>query len=115
MAPIQQTPSETNSFDTDVAIVGAGPIGLTLACALAHHGVRFRLFEKRTELSKYSKANNLWARPQELLAAVGAREALAEKSYAVSDVNVVATVRHCSNRAAPPAVPLLRCATAVRT
>ena len=81
--------SASPDHDIDVAIVGAGPIGLTLACALAHHGVRFRLFEKRTEPPKYSKANNLWARPQELLAAVGVRDALAAKSYAVSTVNVV--------------------------
>lgn len=80
---------EPESYDTDVAIVGAGPIGLTLACALAHHGVRFRLFEKRTEPPRYSKANNLWARPQELLAGVGVREALAAKSYRVTDVNVI--------------------------
>ena len=78
-----------DGYDIDVAVVGAGPIGLTLACALAHHGVRFRLFEKRTGPARYSKANNLWARPQELLAAVGARDALAEKSYAVTDANVV--------------------------
>lgn len=34
-------------YDTDVAIAGAGPVGLTLACALAHHGVRFRIFERK--------------------------------------------------------------------
>ncbi len=73
-----ETDPSTSGYDTDVAIVGAGPIGLTLACALAHHGVRFRLFERRTEAPKYSKANNLWARPQELLAAIGVRDALAE-------------------------------------
>ena len=90
MPPAQsEAASPTANYDTDVAVVGAGPIGLTLACALAHHGVRFRLFEKQTEPPKYSKANNLWARPQELLAAIGVREALADKSYAVTDANVV--------------------------
>jgi 3-(3-hydroxy-phenyl)propionate hydroxylase len=90
MPPAQpEAESTTANYDTEVAVVGAGPIGLTLACALAHHGVRFRLFEKQTEPAKYSKANNLWARPQELLAAIGVREALAEKSYAVTDANVV--------------------------
>lgn len=47
---------DPHAYDTDVAIVGAGPIGLTLACALAHHGVRFRLFEKRTGAPRYSTA-----------------------------------------------------------
>jgi len=50
-------------FDTDVMIVGAGPIGLTTACALRHHGVRCRLLEERPKPSPYSKANNVWARP----------------------------------------------------
>lgn len=63
---------------------------------LAHHGVRFRLFAKRTEPPKYSKAKNLWGPPQELLAGVGGRKALVEGSYRVSDVNVVITVRACS-------------------
>ena len=89
MSDTQHQADPQQSYDTDVAIVGAGPIGLTLACALAHHGVRFRLFEKRTEPAKYSKANNLWARPQELLAAIGVRDALAEQSYAVTGANVV--------------------------
>ena len=75
--------------DTDVVVVGAGPIGLTLACALAHHGVRYRVFEERTEPNETSRANNLWSRPQELLEGVGVRSALAEKAYPVSRSNVV--------------------------
>lgn len=93
------------SYDTDTAIVGAGPIGLTLACTLAHRGVRFRLFETRTQPPKYSTANNLWARPQELLAGVGVREALAEKSYQVTDVNVIInsqTLQQEDSRAGSP-------------
>lgn len=78
-----------DSYDTDVVVVGAGPVGLTLACALAHHGVRFRLLEQRTEPSQYSKANNLWSRPQELLDGIGVRDAVAGSAYAVHDVNVL--------------------------
>ena len=32
------------SFDVDVIVIGAGPIGLTVACALGHLGVRTRVF-----------------------------------------------------------------------
>ncbi len=67
---------EKRNFDVDVIIVGGGPIGLTTACALAHHGVTFRLFEQRHEPRAHSRANNLWARPQELLASIGLRDAL---------------------------------------
>lgn len=75
------------SYDTDVVIVGAGPIGLTLACALRHHGVSCRILEERTEPKPYSRANNFWARPQELLASVGVLDALAEKSYRIDEIN----------------------------
>lgn len=67
--------------DTDVVIVGAGPIGLATACALAHHGVRFRIFERAHGIPGASKGHNVIARAQELLHAIGARDALAEKAY----------------------------------
>lgn len=75
------------SYDTDVLIVGAGPIGLTLACALRHHGVDCRIMEERTKPKPHSRANNFWARPQELLASVGALEAVAEKAYRIDQIN----------------------------
>lgn len=79
--------SNQTEFDTDVIIVGAGPISLTTACALRHHGVRCRILEERTETKPNSRANNVWARPQELLASIGIRDALAEKSYRIKQVN----------------------------
>ncbi|MGA1803368.1 FAD-dependent monooxygenase [Rhizobium sp. HT1-10] len=78
-----------NAFDTDVLIVGGGPVGLVLACALAHHGVDFRIIEQRQMPKPYSRANNLWARPQELLASIGIRGAIAEKAYAITSVSTL--------------------------
>ena len=93
MTPVSGTTptgsTDPDAYDADVVVIGAGPVGLTLANALAHHGVRFRVLEQRTEPGKYSKANNVWSRPQELLASIGVRNALAEFSYAVTDVNVL--------------------------
>lgn len=74
-------------YDADVIVVGAGPIGLTTGNALRHHGVSCLLLEERTEVKAYSRANNLWARPQELLAGIGLREVLAENSYAIHTIN----------------------------
>lgn len=80
---------KSDGFDTEVIIIGAGPIGLTTACALAHHGIEFRIFEQRRAPKSHSGANNLWARPQELLASIGIRDALAEKSYRITQVNTL--------------------------
>ncbi|WP_433803578.1 FAD-dependent monooxygenase [Actinomycetospora sp. CA-084318] len=67
----------------DVLVVGAGPVGLVLAAALAHHGVRADVVDRRTAPRDSSRANNLWARPQELLAAVGLRDLLARGAHEV--------------------------------
>lgn len=82
-------PSSTPSYDTDVLIVGAGPVGLTLACALRHHGVDCRILEEATGPKPYSRANNFWARAQELLAGIGVRDALAEKAYRIDEINTL--------------------------
>ena len=77
----------TQEYDADVIVVGAGPIGLTTSNALRHHGVSCLLLEERTDVKAYSRANNLWARPQELLAGIGLRDVLAENSYAIHTIN----------------------------
>ena len=77
----------TQGYDADVIVVGAGPIGLTTGNALRHHGVSCLLLERRTAVKEYSRANNLWARPQELLAGIGLRDILAENAYAIDTIN----------------------------
>ena len=84
MSPTTAAPT---ARDADVIVVGAGPIGLTTGCALRHHGVDCLILEERTERRAYSRANNLWARPQELLAGIGVRDALAERAYPIRQVN----------------------------
>lgn len=76
-------PTKNTSYNTDVIVIGAGPIGLTTACALGHHGVRTRVFEERSKPKPNSRANNIWARVQELLYGIGVRDALAEQAYDV--------------------------------
>ena len=74
-------------FDADVIVIGGGPVGLTTGCALRHHGIECLILEERTGLQAYSRANNLWARPQELLASIGLRDAIAAQAYPVRQVN----------------------------
>lgn len=50
-----------------ILIVGAGPTGLTMAAALHHHGVEYRLIEKRAEQTQTSNAAGIHARTLELL------------------------------------------------
>ena len=84
--PVTHAPT---AYDADVIVIGAGPVGLTTGCALRHHDVECLLLEEHIEAKAYSRANNLWARPQELLASIGIRDALAEQSYGIRTVNTL--------------------------
>ncbi|MFD7663222.1 monooxygenase [Streptomyces sp. NPDC059788] len=53
--------------DVDVTVVGAGPTGLLLACELALAGVRTRVFERRTEPQRDSRALSLHPRSVEVI------------------------------------------------
>ncbi|MDC3959258.1 monooxygenase [Polyangium jinanense] len=53
--------------DTDVVIVGAGPVGLMLACELALARVRVRVLEQRTARMEQSRALTLHPRSLEIL------------------------------------------------
>lgn len=76
-------PLGSASFDVDVIVVGAGPIGLVAACALGHHGVKTRVFEERIQPNPHSRANDVWARGLELLHGIGVRDAMAAQSYRI--------------------------------
>ena len=64
----------TNST-VDALIVGAGPVGLTLATALSHQGLKYRLIEKNAVPTDKSKALVLWSRSLELFAPLGLTQA----------------------------------------
>jgi len=55
----------------EVLIVGAGPVGLTAAAALIHHGVSCRIIDKAPAPSDKSKALALWCRSMELFDGLG--------------------------------------------
>lgn len=80
---------DVRTYDADVIVVGAGPIGLTTGCALRHHGVDCLMLEQRLEAKPFSRANNLWARPQELLDSIGLRDAIAGQAYPVATIHSI--------------------------
>lgn len=57
--------------DTDVLIVGAGPVGLFLACECARRGLRFRIAERHARQSGHSKALAIFPRTLEIFDMAG--------------------------------------------
>ena len=78
-------------MNTSVLIVGAGPVGLTLACELTRYGVPVRIVDKAAQRTDKSKAIVLWSRTLELLDR-GDRGAtpFVEAGFKVDAVNIVA-------------------------
>ncbi|MEQ4304713.1 FAD-dependent monooxygenase [Plantactinospora sp. B6F1] len=66
--------------DTDVLVVGAGPSGLALACALRLHGVSVRVVDAASGPASTSRANILHARGVEVLDRLGGLGDLPERS-----------------------------------
>lgn len=70
----------------DVAVVGAGPTGLMLACELAMRGVRVRVLEERGDLPNITRAFGLHARTLELLDARDMADEIVERGVPVREV-----------------------------
>src|ERR1700758_945948 len=58
-----------------VLVVGAGPVGLTMAAELARYRVTVRIIDKEPARTDKSKALAVWARTLELLERSGCAEA----------------------------------------
>ena len=54
-------------MNTSVLIVGAGPVGLTLACELTRYRIPVRIVDKAPQRADKSKAIVIWSRTLELL------------------------------------------------
>jgi len=77
-------------IDTDVLIVGAGPVGLFLANECARRGIRFRILEARAEQSEHSKALAIFPRTLEIFDMAGLSSPFLEAANRVTAVAVVA-------------------------
>lgn len=66
---------------TTVLIIGAGPVGLTLACELARRNVSFRIIERATQPPQGSRAKALQPRSLEILNDLGIAEVLMSQGY----------------------------------
>jgi len=79
----------SNSVDTDVLIVGAGPIGLFLANECARRNLRWRLIEERSSQSEHSKALAIFPRTLEIFDMAGIVAPFLEKANRVTRVTVM--------------------------
>ena len=79
--------------ELDVLVVGAGPIGLTLACQLLRAGLSVRLIEKRSGPSVHSKAIGLQYRVSEILARMGIVDRFIAAGGSPTTVNIYARAK----------------------
>ncbi|WP_040301536.1 FAD-dependent monooxygenase [Afipia clevelandensis] len=73
-----------------VLIVGAGPVGLTMAAELARYGVPVRIIDKAAARSDKSKALVLWSRTLELLDRAGCTRQFIAAGHKVDAANIIA-------------------------
>lgn len=65
---------------SDLLIVGAGPVGLTMALACRHFGVSFRIVDRLSAPSGLSKALAVWSAALEVLDVLGVADQFMERA-----------------------------------
>ena len=69
--------------ETEVLIVGAGPVGLSMGIECLRHGLKFRLIDRLPFPSDKSKALGIWSAAQEVFSAMGVIEPILHASLHV--------------------------------
>jgi len=87
-------PNRQPTTDVDVLIIGAGPVGLTLANELARRNIRVRIVEKLPSIREVSKALILHVRTQEVLDKVGIMSAARAEAQPLREVVVHGYGKH---------------------
>jgi 2-polyprenyl-6-methoxyphenol hydroxylase-like FAD-dependent oxidoreductase len=70
-----------------VLIVGAGPVGIVLACELLAQGVDVQIVSRTRRIGPHSRATILWPRILELLDRTGVAETLVEGGHYFDQMN----------------------------
>src|SRR4051812_23305283 len=74
---------------TQVLIVGAGPVGLTMAAELARYGVSVRIVDKAPQRTDKSKAMVLWSRTLELLDRARCSDGFVAAGLKIDGANII--------------------------
>ena len=80
--------SKLMKSETEVLVVGAGPVGLMAAGELARRGVEVRIVEKATERSQLSKALVVQPRTLETMDLIGLADEFVRRGYPAPGLNV---------------------------
>src|SRR5580692_4036982 len=104
--PITRGEIRRTPMNPSVLIVGAGPVGLTLACELTRYGVPVRIVDKAPQRTDKSKALVLWSRTLELLDRGERGSApFVEAGFKVDGVNIIAPGGHVVGHVKMESVP----------
>jgi 2-polyprenyl-6-methoxyphenol hydroxylase-like FAD-dependent oxidoreductase len=74
----------------NVLVVGAGPVGLTMAAELARYGVSVRIVDKTAERTDKSKALVIWSRTLELIDRMGCTATFVDAGMQATAANIIA-------------------------
>jgi putative polyketide hydroxylase len=78
------------SDNPEVLIIGGGPVGLSAALALGRAGISCLVLERRTEFSRYPKANGVHARTMEIFREWGVADSVRALTAGMPDEITIA-------------------------
>src|SRR6266446_9379169 len=84
-------------MNQNVLVVGAGPVGLTMAAELARYGVPVRIIDKASGRTDKSKAIVLWSRTLELIDRMGCCASFVGVGLKVTGTNIIAGGRQIAH------------------
>ncbi|MDX1684219.1 MAG: NAD(P)/FAD-dependent oxidoreductase [Saprospiraceae bacterium] len=79
---------DRSQLDYDVIIVGAGPVGLSMAHYLSKYDLRIAVFEKNEHTVEHSRAPAIWPGTQEILSEIGVLEKFQNEGIAMPALDV---------------------------
>jgi 2-polyprenyl-6-methoxyphenol hydroxylase-like FAD-dependent oxidoreductase len=95
-------------MNVPVLIIGAGPVGMTMACELARYGMSVRIIDKAAHRTDKSKALVIWSRTLELLDRGGGSAPFVDAGFKAEAVNIIAAdkvIGHVSMESAQSPYP----------
>ncbi|GCE29066.1 hypothetical protein KDA_45500 [Dictyobacter alpinus] len=84
----------TQNYDVDVLIIGAGPVGLTMAHEVQRHGLSCRILDQKLAPSETSRALGVFNRTLEVFETMGMVDKIIPETQPVHFLNVYARKRH---------------------